>query len=139
MPTIYHSKVDTWILVVLAAAIGVVLLSAVRMLMQNGAAASWPMLVLLTGVGGGLPLWILCATHYTINDGLLFVRSGPFRWHIPIAEITSITPTSNVASSPALSLDRLNIRYGKNRSIMISPREKDAFMRDIEALRERAE
>lgn len=139
MPTVYHSKVDTWIAVVLIAAIGVVLFSAVRVLIRNGDTAVWSILVLLIGVGGGLPLWILCATHYTLSDGMLSVRSGPFRWHIPVAKITSITPTSNAASSPALSLDRLNIRYGDHRSIMVSPREKDAFLRDINTLRGSAE
>jgi hypothetical protein len=61
----------------------------------------------------------------------LVVRSGPFKWCIPIADITSITPTSNPLSSPALSLDRLRIEYGRGHLLMISPRDKEQFVRDL--------
>jgi len=65
----------------------------------------------------------------------LLVRSGPFRWRVPIADIVRITPTTNALSSPALSLDRLRIEYGRGSAIMISPRDKDQFLRDLEEFR----
>jgi membrane protein YdbS with pleckstrin-like domain len=135
MTKIYYSKIDIWIIVVLAAAIVLVLFSLIRMLASNTSAASWPIAIVLAVIGIGLPVWLMCATRYTLEPDKLVVRSGPFKWSIPIADITSITPTSNPMSSPALSLDRLCIHYGKGRTIMISPREKAQFVRDIDALR----
>jgi hypothetical protein len=81
----------------------------------------------------------LLATHYTLEPRQLLVRSGPFKWKVPIKDITSITATSNPLSSPALSLDRLRIEYGRGSAIMVSPRNKDQFLRDIEALRRGAD
>jgi hypothetical protein len=71
------------------------------------------------------------ATYYAIEGDTLLVRSGPAKWRVPIREIRSITPTRSALSSPALSLDRLRIEYGK-KSVMISPEDKQRF---IEALR----
>ncbi|QQO05935.1 PH domain-containing protein [Luteimonas sp. MC1750] len=86
-------------------------------------------------IGVGLPIWLLLSTRYTLEPRQLRVQSGPFKWHIKVADITSITPSSNALSSPALSLDRLRIDYGSGRSLMISPRNKERFLRDIEAAR----
>ena len=61
----------------------------------------------------------------------LFVRCGPFSWTIPIREIESIESTSSALSSPALSLDRLRIRYGQ-RWVMISPEPRQAFLQQLE-------
>jgi len=108
---VFPSKVDTWLVVVLAAAIL---------------------------IGAALPAWLLMATHYTLEDTELRVRSGPFRWSVPIREITAITPTRNPLSSPALSLDRLRIDYGRGRSLMISPADKDGFLRELERRRKTA-
>jgi hypothetical protein len=74
---------------------------------------------------------ILRSTYYTIEGGMVIIRSSLLRWRIPIADIRSITPTRNPLSSPAMSLDRLLIRYG-TKQIMVSPAEKQRF---IEALR----
>jgi len=77
-------------------------------------------------------LWTLLDTVYTLDAGSLFVRSGPFRWIIALREIQSVTPTRDARSSPALSLDRLRIEYGKGRWILISPRDQTAFLQDLQ-------
>ena len=89
--------------------------------------------VLLLGVG--LPLWIFVGTHYTFVRDELIVRSGPFRWRIPLRDIKSVTPTRDMLSSPALSLDRLRIDYGKGRAVLVSPVDKDAFLQAIDGHR----
>lgn len=77
-------------------------------------------------------LWCLLATHYTIDANNLTVRSGPMRWVIALSQIESITPTRDARSGPALSLDRLRICYGGGRQVLISPQDKEAFIRDLE-------
>lgn len=86
-------------------------------------------------IGAGLPLWILAATDYTLEAGELRARSGPFRWRVPLRDITAITPTRSLLSSPALSLDRLRIDYGRGRALMISPADRQGFLGALEQRR----
>jgi len=104
--------------------------AAIALLLAPVPGAAWIAGFMLL-VGGALPLWILGGTKYTIAAPMLIVQSGPFRWQIPVAEITRIEPTRNPLSSPALSLDRLRITYGRNRACMVSPRDKDAFIAEL--------
>jgi hypothetical protein len=131
MVTVYKSKIDAWLLVVLVIAMIVSLFAAATVLAVASPMA-WTVAAFVAGVGVGLPLWLLLSTHYTLGHGQLVVRSGPFKWYISLTDITGITPTSNPLSSPALSLDRLRIDYGRGKSLMISPRNKEEFIRDIE-------
>ncbi len=80
-------------------------------------------------------IWLLAGTRYTLTDSDLRVRCGPFRWRVALAEILSVTPTRNPLSSPAPSLDRLCIEYGSGKSIMISPKDKEAFLDELELRR----
>ncbi|MBJ6979256.1 PH domain-containing protein [Luteimonas sp. MC1895] len=134
MATVYKSKTDAWLLAILAVAIAVSLFAAI-VTVSDGSPAAWPVAAFIAVIGVGLPIWLLLSTRYTLEPRQLRVQSGPFKWHIKVADITSITPSSNALSSPALSLDRLRIDYGSGRSLMISPRNKEQFLRDIEAAR----
>lgn len=77
-------------------------------------------------------LWLALGTSYTLDARSLHIRCGPFRWTIALKEIHSVTPTRDAGSSPALSLDRLRVEYGARRRILISPRDQEAFLRDLE-------
>ncbi len=81
-------------------------------------------------IGVVLPLWLLGSTRYYINErkNQLVVTSGPLKWRIDIESITAITETRNPLSSPALSLDRLLICYGRHQQIMVSPKNKHEFL-----------
>lgn len=59
------------------------------------------------------------------------IVAGPLRRKVPIGQIISVETTRSLRSSPALSLDRLLIRYRKNRRIMISPADKAGFLQAI--------
>lgn len=134
MATIYKSKIDSWVFIVLGAAVAVSAYSSVTILFSGSSDDLWMSFVTIV-LGIGLPLWLLITTRYTLDSEMLTVRGGPLKWRIPVKDITAITPTRNVLASPALSMDRLRINYGRNRSVMISPRDKTQFLKDIEALR----
>lgn len=123
----FRSKVDWWLALALlisaAASIAAVVMVAVLESPWASLAIS-PILLLSVG----LPLWLLAATHYTIDGTVLHVRSGPFAWRVALRDIRAVTPTRNPLSSPALSLDRLRIDYGARRSIMVSPEDKQGFV-----------
>ncbi|MEA5446344.1 PH domain-containing protein [Gammaproteobacteria bacterium AB-CW1] len=132
MERVYRSKIDTWLLLVLLGVVSVCAYSGVNMILR-GDTAWWSQLI-VWGFGVVFPLWLLAGTYYVLGPGRLIVRSGPVKWQVPVAEIRSIIPTKNPLSSPALSLDRLKINYGVGKYVMISPREKEAFIQQLSEL-----
>ncbi|MBU5210338.1 PH domain-containing protein [Heyndrickxia oleronia] len=80
-----------------------------------------------------LIIWLWMNTYYEItNKGLLKVVTGPFHYtSIEIKGIKSITKTRNFISSPALSMDRIEIQYNKWHSIIISPKDKNQFINQL--------
>jgi hypothetical protein len=137
MPRTYSSKIDGFVVLAFCGL-------ALAFSLAVGGALTLPTtgrllaLVIFGPLGAGLPLWTLLGTRYTIDGTLLFVRSGPSRWTIPIRDIRSITPTRALTSSPALSLDRLRIEYSDGRVLLVSPREKETFLRDLQDRRTQA-
>jgi hypothetical protein len=79
----------------------------------------------------GLPIWLLLATSYAFTATELKIRCGPFGWRVPLDEIRNVTATRDPLSSPALSLDRLRIDFGRKGSIMISPSDKEGFLQEL--------
>lgn len=125
----YRSKVDWWIAVLLCIPPLAGLLVCVKALVNGGVSD----LV----VGGGVMLFVvllyagcLIPLRYELNDEFLIVRSGLIRMKYRLSEITSVEPTRNPLSSPAMSLDRLRARTGSGlmNGVMISPADKDGFL-----------
>lgn len=75
-------------------------------------------------------LWIWIGTGYKIVQNSLTIRSGPFRWDIPVQDIHTIQPSRKLISSPALSLERLEIKYGTE-SILISPVQENDLIQEL--------
>lgn len=74
----------------------------------------------------------LMTTKYTINKDKLRIQCGfLYDETITINNIISITETKNPLSSPAASLDRLELKLKNSYSILISPKEKDEFIDHI--------
>lgn len=134
MGTRYKSKIDAWV----AALMGVAVVLNVFGLAVLVGSADRPALFIVAPLFVavlGLMLSVLFQTHYTLSPTVLDVRSGPVRYLIPIASIKEIRPVRSVVSSPALSLDRLEISYDGFRAIMISPRDRERFLNELAALR----
>ena len=130
METVYRSKVDLWLVVVIAAVPIVLLEFILDGLNTPDKFAELLALVIMLAVLG-IFAWLYFSTRYTITGDFLLVKTGPFSWVIPIEDIVRIEPTRNPSSSPALSLDRLLIRYGQSAELMISPKDKSGFMDEL--------
>jgi hypothetical protein len=137
MAKIYKSKIDTWVFALVGVAMAMSAYVGVTVMVSGTPDILWTGFLTI-GLGIVLPLWLLFSTRYTLDASLLTVRSGPLKWKIPVGDIISITPTRSIFSSPALSMDRLRISYGNKRSLMISPRDKEQFLQDIQAFRSHA-
>ena len=127
----FRSKVDGWLLAVLVGGAAVTILGV----LAAGRALPWPIAAATLAVGCLLPLWALGSTRYILTDTELLIRVWPFGWRVPIRELASITPTRSALSSPALSLDRLRIAYSGAKAIMVSPADRERFLRELEARR----
>ncbi|MDJ0699376.1 MAG: PH domain-containing protein [Woeseiaceae bacterium] len=127
----FKSKVDRWLFMLLVASI-VIDIAAVLFIAVNVRdpliAAVSIIVLLATAV---LIAWILVGTRYTVDKEILRIVSGPLRFKVRLADINSVTATRNPLSSPALSLDRLLIKYGNNRKVMVSPDDKRRFLKAI--------
>lgn len=77
-------------------------------------------------------VYIFSAIKYEIERETLTVKNAFFlKTKIPISEIKSVVETNNPLSSPAASLDRLYINYGKADSVIISPVKRDEFITEL--------
>lgn len=71
-------------------------------------------------------------TKYIINKKILSIKGGLlYKMKIDISSIKKIEESRSLLSSPAPSLDRLEILYNKYDSILISPKEKEDFINEI--------
>jgi membrane protein YdbS with pleckstrin-like domain len=127
----FRSKVDTWLVLVVVAALVALAAALVSMVVAGGSFAA---IALFLGVMTAVTLFIgliFTRTWYEIDSRELRIVSGPFRWTIPRESIRSVEESRNPLSSPALSLDRLRIRYGEKRWILVSPEDKKGFRRAL--------
>jgi hypothetical protein len=125
----FESKRDAWIVLILRAMPIVVLLVIGDVWYMTHGDVRGPLAgaVILILVELFFFESILRSTYYVIDGDTLVIRSSFITWRVPIREITSVTPTRSALSSPALSLDRLRIEYGK-KTILISPEDRERFL-----------
>jgi membrane protein YdbS with pleckstrin-like domain len=127
----FKSKIDRWILVVLILLLVVDfgLIVSIALHPENPAVTTGIILACIAAMG--LIASLLARTHYTVDNNTLRIVSGPFRWTVLINQISSVSASKSPLSAPALSLDRLEIRYGKRRRIVVSPADRKGFLSAI--------
>lgn len=131
----YRSKVDAWFIALLCLALAAVIAGLIVTGVNEGPLRAAQGGFIMLGVVGFL-VWILRSTHYTLDGETLVARSGPFRWTVAIADITGVEKAHGFRRrrrSPALSWDRLMIRYGNGKSLLISPEDQERFLADLAA------
>ena len=76
----------------------------------------------------GLVVHLFLKTEYSIDENVLKIKCGFFTYPaVQIDDIREITHSSTLLSSPAPSFDRIEIKYGKFESIVLSPKAKFEF------------
>ena len=120
---IYKSKIDWWL--------GLVLIYPIYRSIVSIVEGEW-----LGYLGVVLCLlfivFISKSTRYIINENQLVVKCMFIvNDKIEISKIKRIEKTNSILSSPALSLDRMAIRYNKFDEVYISPKDKQAFVDDL--------
>ena len=120
---VFKSKIDWWF--------GLILVYPIFLSITALLEGEWIGLLGLVGVVGFI-LILSKTTQYIINENQLIVKST---WivneRIDISKIKKIEKSNSILSSPALSLDRLLVRYNKYDEVLISPKEKKEFIDEL--------
>ncbi|MFD2556953.1 PH domain-containing protein [Sphingobacterium tabacisoli] len=131
---VFKSKISTGLLILLLVAI-----SLAPAIMLYHSTHVWEAIVLLV-LTSIICLPTLLNTHYTIEENVLKIRSGLlYKKNIPIDSVRKIVETNNMVSSPAASLDRLEIFFNSFDSVLISPKDKAGFISTIQEINPKIE
>jgi uncharacterized membrane protein YdbT with pleckstrin-like domain len=124
--TVYKSKIDTWLACLVFLPLIYPVVESIR---TNEYEPLYIMVPVLLFV-----LYIFTQIKYIIdNAGVLHVKAGVIvNQKVPVKDIKSVTKTYNPLSAPALSINRLEIKYGNNYNyVLISPKERAAFINQL--------
>lgn len=117
----FPSKKDVWLFLLLW---GTILVCTVSIFTTKDLLATFILLPIDI-----LLIWFWFTTGYCIKEEQLIVTFGPFKSKIDIKEIRKMRRTKNPLSAPALSMDRIEISYGKFFDIaLVSPKDKRVFV-----------
>lgn len=129
MPSRFRSKVDLFLMAPVAIALvlpPILMLGAVT----AGQKESWVLVVPFAAL-----VIVACVLNvsYEVTDEDIVVHRGPFRSRMPLRRVQGLRATRDWVSSPALSLDRIEIRTDRGLWLVVSPADKTGFVRAIRA------
>ena len=126
MKTVYPTKVSITLILIISIIMGCILISL-------AVSSKWiPFFIdLLLYVS---LVYLMVSIKYEINESQLIIHQALGKMVIDINTIKSIEPTHTILSAPASSLDRLRINYNKYDDIVISPRRKEEFIRQLQSI-----
>jgi hypothetical protein len=124
---VYRSKIGLEILIPIALILGVTFYLHIANRIWVGIIINSAVTLFIT--------YLYVGTKYIIDEKSLFVKAGfLINQTIPIQEIKCISRTNNPLSSPALSLDRIQLFYSKSKNVIISPKDKNAFINHLQKI-----
>ena len=126
MKTVYPTKVSITLILIICLIMGCILISL-------AVSSKWiPFFIdLLLYVS---VVYLMVSIKYEINESQLIIHQAMGKMVIDINTIKSIEPTHTILSAPASSLDRLRISYNKYDDVVISPRRKEEFIRQLQSI-----
>jgi len=126
MKKVCPSKIGVWLVLILITATVPVFYAAFSKQEYGGL----PVLIIVTI----FVIHLIATTRYTIGGTMLRVQSGfIINKKIGITSISNVVETYNPISSPAASLDRLQIYYNDG-TVIISPKDKALFISHLHAV-----
>jgi len=117
----FKSKIDWWVYIVVLFFTILAFLTVSQSLVVG---------ILFIGIDI-LIIYLMLTTNYTLTKTYLHINAGfIYNMKIPYTDIISFAESNDPQSSPALSLDRIEINYANKDfgAILISPREKKQFL-----------
>ncbi len=135
--TRYRSEIG-WpfvvVYLVLASGLGWPIVSAAL----AGRAVSPGLIIAAVTVLGGMAC-LAATTGYAITADSLIARCGPFRTVVALSAIDKLRPSGSILAAPALSSRRIEVLATPGPSLLISPADRGAFIKDLRARAPRIE
>ncbi|GHB75652.1 PH domain-containing protein [Persicitalea jodogahamensis] len=130
--TTFRSKIGLEIAIPLS----VVLVGVMALMVYDN---SWPGFFTVLATSAFI-IHMFLTTFYRIEGSTLIIKSGFFyNKKLAIGSIKSISSTMNPLSSPATSIDRLEIKYNTYDSVLVSPKEKGKFIEHLQEINPKIE
>lgn len=132
----FHSKIDSFFIRFLLAAILLIAAVSFIPLLFEGAPFSAFVIVSATFfVTTALILWIAFAIRYVFLEQHLLVKAGPFRSRIPYGSILKVAPTRDIFTGYRLLSSRDALKIINNTTmfgtVKISPENQAAFIAEL--------
>lgn len=126
----FPSKKDWWLTIIIWGAMLFAIGSGVyTLIFEESNLIDFVFVLIFTVMLPVFLLWMWLTTYYVLDESNLVIKYGPFKKIIPLNTIKSVKKSMNPLSSPALSLKRLEIVYSQNNMVLISPKDRDEFMK----------
>lgn len=123
----YRSKIGMGMVSVLAI---VYVACSLLMLLDN----AWPGMFVITPLFAFVG-YTFASTYYVIDGEILRVKSGLFyNKTFNIKAFRKIVNTNSAINAPAASLDRIELFFNGYDSVVISPKNKEAFIAHIKSI-----
>lgn len=120
---VFKSKIDWWL--------GLPLLYPIFLSVTSIIEGKWIGYLLLISIVLFV-VFISKSTKYVVNENQLVVKCMFIvNAKIEISTIRKIEKSNSILSSPALSMDRIAVRYNKYDEIYLSPKEKQLFIDEL--------
>ena len=123
IPLVFKSKIDLWVGAIFTL-LPIIMISAA---IEERDVVPIVITVLLIGMLAVL----FFGTKYVIDGDELIIYGGIYKKKIAINQITSLRPTKNPLSAPAMSLDRIEITYNHMQIALVSPKDKEIFIKKL--------
>lgn len=129
MQRTFKSKIDTWIACIFALSAILIIYTIYVTVNQGELSIAEACVYFLAGIW--LPVWFFFGTFYRVDKQHLTIHCAFYKKRILLTDIHSVIPSKSWWASAALSLDRLKITYADNRTILVSPKDKEGFIQAL--------
>ena len=129
-PAVYRSAIDLWVPVLLLMTPVTATFFAVMLIRQGRAADAMTLFLMGAGLLIVTGMFTL-PCRYTILEDTLSIRCGVLFYQIPFADIQRVERSASLRSGPALSVRRVLVET-KSRKYLVSPKDRDAFIADLQ-------
>ncbi|PBJ12148.1 PH domain-containing protein [Flavobacterium sp. ACN6] len=120
----FKSKIDLWFTILVGILFTLIL---IRLAYDQNWVGFIFILIVVSYV-----VYSFLTTFYVIEGDKLKIKCGYFfNFLIEIKDVQKVSETFNIISSPALSFNRLEILYNKFNTLLISPKDKNRFLKEL--------
>lgn len=125
----FGAKKDIWfIFIIWGTIVFVILISIFDFKSSQPSTVENVLGFIIIGSTVGVLVWIWFGAVYIVNEDAIKIKFGPFRSKVNINEIKKIRKVKSILSAPALSVERLEITYGKFNLAYVSPNHEKDFI-----------